>query len=113
MWVGYDLCLSAYRGSYMLSSMNHLVLDLSNPDIAKALKGCGSGDHVEFTVGGTLAVNGKAATVNLDSVKYTAAPGATDDEEAEGESKPMPAAKASKPPKPKMASAVSEYAPGQ
>lgn len=94
----------------MLSSMNHLVLDLSNPDIAKALKGCGSGDHVEFTVGGTLAVNGKAATVNLDSVKYTASP---DDEEAEGESKPMPAAKASKPPKPKMASAVSEYAPGQ
>lgn len=88
--------------------MNHLVLDLSNPDIAKALRGCDSGDHVEFTVGGTLAVNGNAATVNLDSVKYTPADGSEEEDE-----KPAAAPKASKPSKPKMAPAVADYAPGQ
>lgn len=68
----------------MLSSMNHLVLDMGDPDIAKALKGCKPGEHVEFTVGGKLGVNGKIATISLDEVKYTG----SDDESDEAPNDP-------------------------
>lgn len=51
--------------------MNQLSLDLSDPELAKALEGCETGEHVQLSVGGTLTKNGDKATVDIDSVDYT------------------------------------------
>lgn len=59
--------------------MNHLVLDMSDPDIKAALQGCASGDEVELTVKGTLTIAGDAATVNVTEVKYDAEGSATEE----------------------------------
>lgn len=85
--------------------MNMLSLDLSDPDIAAALKDCADGEQVEFTVSGTLKKSDKSATVDLDEVKYT---GTEDSAAAPDEAEPT------EPPKPKakkMAPAVADYTP--
>lgn len=51
--------------------MNTLTLDLTQPDIAAAVKNCKAGEHCEFTVGGKFNTTGKLATVAVDEVKYT------------------------------------------
>lgn len=51
--------------------MNHLILDLTDPNVKTALQGCDDGERVEFTVGGTLKKSATAATIELDEVKYT------------------------------------------
>lgn len=85
--------------------MNQLTLDLTNPDIASAMKGCKPGEHCEFTVGGTFKSDGKTAVIAVDEVKYTG----SDDESKEpaDDSDDAPAPKKPKaPPKSKMPPAL-------
>lgn len=93
--------------------MNTLSLDLSNKDIANALKNNDTGDHCEFTVAGTLTKSDKVAIVKLDEVKYT---GSSEGDSEPGEGSPAEEAQdasesAPKPPKKKMAPAVAQAQP--
>lgn len=66
--------------------MNQLTLDLTQPDLAKALENCETGEHVQLSVGGTLTKDGDKATVDVDSVDYTGGDGEGSPEEEAKES---------------------------
>ncbi len=95
---------------YSVNRMNKLTLDLSDPDIADALKDCKVGEQESLTlkVTPTNIVPGKSIEFDVDEVEYSESPGEaeTPSESTPSDTEPPTESSGTPAPKKKMAPAI-------